>query len=410
MIYIQIAAYRDPELLPTILDCLAKARFPDDLRFGICWQRGEDEGCLDRFKGHRQFRIDEVPWAESRGLGWARARLQKLYEGEDYTLQLDSHHRFEEHWDVRLREMLEQTGSPRPILTSYAGIYHPAGNQKVSSGPYQMVADRFTSGGTILFRPHHIPGWQDLQRPIRARFVSGHFFFTLGRHCEDYRYDPQIYFAGDEISLSIRSYTLGYDLFHPHRLVIWHEYTREGRVKHWTDHQTENKPLVGLAWHERDALSKRRLRKMLREEENDADIAGYDLGTERSHRDYERYAGIDFAGRRLQRETLQGVEPPCTYVDDARWEANFSQRYDLRLRWKVEDLDPCEDCHFVYFGVEDHAGKVLFRYDAPPQSPEAQKKTNERRVEFQAASQPAHLVVWPVSQSRGWLTKRTYAL
>jgi mannose-6-phosphate isomerase-like protein (cupin superfamily) len=32
--------------------------------------------------------------AGSKGLCWARSEIQKLYEGEDYTLELDSHHRF----------------------------------------------------------------------------------------------------------------------------------------------------------------------------------------------------------------------------------------------------------------------------------------------------------------------------
>ena len=39
MIFVQIAAYRDPELLPTIIDCVAKAKHKNDLTFGICWQK-----------------------------------------------------------------------------------------------------------------------------------------------------------------------------------------------------------------------------------------------------------------------------------------------------------------------------------------------------------------------------------
>ena len=37
-IFIQIAAYRDNELLPTIKNMLDKADNPENLRFGICWQ------------------------------------------------------------------------------------------------------------------------------------------------------------------------------------------------------------------------------------------------------------------------------------------------------------------------------------------------------------------------------------
>lgn len=410
MIYVQIAAYKDPELVPTIEDCLAKAKYKDDLTFGICWQREEDDHCLAPYADHPRFRIDRVPWQESTGLCWARARIQGMYEGETYTLQLDSHHRFEQDWDEKLIQYMELTGSAKPILTAYAGMYSPKTNQKLNTEPYKMVPDRFTPGGTILFRPHTIEGWRDLAQPVRARFVSGHFFFTLGAHCHEYKYDPNLYFAGDEISLAIRSFTLGYDLFHPHRTLIWHEYTREGRVKHWTDHTTENKSVVGLAWHERDVISKRRLRKMLREEQNDEDITGYDLGTVRSHRDYELYAGIDFAGRRLHKEAVQGVEPPCTYLDDTQWEASFMSDYEVVLQWDTAQIEKCDDYHFIYFGVEDESGNVLYRHDATPDSPEATLSVAKKQVAIRSAYKPSKLVVWPVSKSRGWLKRVDYAL
>jgi hypothetical protein len=216
----------------------------------------------------------DVKWNESLGLCWARHHIQKMYKGEEYTLQIDSHHRFLQDWDEKLIDMLSLTGSKKPLLTAYAGMYDPKENKLLNQDPYKMVPDRFTPGGTILFYPHSIENWEELDKPIPARFVSGHFFFTIGKHCEEYHYDPNIYFAGDEISLSIRSYTLGYDLFHPHRLVIWHEYTREGRTKHWTDFNNETKEagLVKEAWWNMDNESKRRLRHMLQEEDNDIDL------------------------------------------------------------------------------------------------------------------------------------------
>jgi Glycosyltransferase (GlcNAc) len=132
--------------------------------------------------------------------------------------------------------------------------------------------------------------------------------------------------------LSIRSFTLGYDLFHPHQTIVWHEYRREGRVKHWMDHSIENKPLVGLTWYERDDISRRRMRKLLQEENNDEDISGYGLGTVRTHRDYELYAGIDFAGRRLHKETVRGCEPPCSYVTGKQWEASLTKKLEIAAK------------------------------------------------------------------------------
>ena len=37
-IFIQIASYRDPQLLHTLRDALDKAKYPENLRFAICWQ------------------------------------------------------------------------------------------------------------------------------------------------------------------------------------------------------------------------------------------------------------------------------------------------------------------------------------------------------------------------------------
>jgi hypothetical protein len=410
MIFIQIAAYRDPELLPTIVDCLAKAKYKNDLTFGICWQRHEADRSLDPLRDLSNFRIDDISWQKSEGLCWARSRIQRLYNNEEFTLQLDSHHRFIEHWDEKLLKTLEQTGSEKPILTSYAGIYEPRTGEKKGIEPFKMVADRFTNSGTILFRPHVICGWEDLKEPVRARFVSGHFFFTLGKHCTEYAYDPKLYFAGDEISLSIRSFTLGYDLFHPIETVIWHEYTREGRVKHWDDHVGENREQVGTLWHERDVVSKCRLRKLLREEDNEENIDGYGLGSIRSHHEYELYAGIDFGRRRLHVEARRGDEPPCTFLSTEQWEESLASTRNILLKWECDDLENCDDLNFIYFGVEDEEGTVLYRYDAKPDSAEGKLLTEERNIEFDTTSTPARLVVWPVSHSRGWLRKVVYNL
>lgn len=301
-IFIQIASYRDPELVPTIQDCLDKASYPHRLRFGICWQH-DPHDSWDRldYLNDARFRITDVHWRDSRGLGWARQQTQKLYHGETYTLQLDSHHRFIPHWDEELISMLtnlQSKGYPKPILTTYGAPYTP-GEPIVDPGPYQMVGRRFSPYGTILFFPESFV--QPSIDPIPARFVSGHFFFTIGQHCLEYRYDPSIYFAGDEISLSIRSFTFGYDLFHPPKTIVWHEYTRKGRTKHWDD-QAE--------WHILDQASKKRIRHLLREEVNQLDLGEFGLGSVRSHSDYETYAGINFEKRKLHPTTIQGIPPP----------------------------------------------------------------------------------------------------
>jgi len=391
-IFVQIASYRDPELLPTIRDCIAKCKNPERLTFGICWQRDESES-MEEFADDPRFRIIDVPFNKSLGLCWARCQIQKLWKGEKYTMQLDSHHRFAQDWDAQLIEMMALTGSPKPIITSYAGMYRPKGNIILNIDPYKMVPSNFTLYGTIMFYPNSIQGWEKLEKPIPARFVSGHFFFTLGIHCEEYKYDPNLYFAGDEISLSIRSFTLGYDLFHPHRTVVWHEYTREGRVKHWDDFSGENveKGVVHDSWSNMNDLSLRRLRHMLQEEDNGIDLGEYGLGTVRTHRDFELYAGIDFDRRRLHPKSKEGIDPPINDTSD--WSKIVEKDYRLKL-----NIPMVENFKFIYVGVETKSTKVLFRHDLTEYLPTIE-------VEIKSTEEPYMYVVWPMSKSGEWMDR-----
>jgi len=62
-IFIQIASYRDPELVSTIKDCILKAKYPNLLSFGICWQHAKEDiwDTLDEFIGRPNFTIMDVP-------------------------------------------------------------------------------------------------------------------------------------------------------------------------------------------------------------------------------------------------------------------------------------------------------------------------------------------------------------
>ena len=92
-IFVQLASYRDPQLVPTITDALIKAKNPERLVFGICWQYDETE-TPDMYDDNPQFKVVKYHYSESQGLGWARNQTNSLLTDEKFTLQLDSHHRF----------------------------------------------------------------------------------------------------------------------------------------------------------------------------------------------------------------------------------------------------------------------------------------------------------------------------
>jgi hypothetical protein len=79
-IFIQVASYRDPQLIPTIVSALNNAKNPENLVFGIARQFSENDGFdnLDEYRNDNRFRIIDIPYTESKGACWARNQIQQL--------------------------------------------------------------------------------------------------------------------------------------------------------------------------------------------------------------------------------------------------------------------------------------------------------------------------------------------
>ncbi len=287
-ILVTIAAYRDPELPNTIADAITQAAYPEHLRFAICHQFDDDTvGLLDRWADDPRFSIDAVHHSESRGCGWARNRTFAMFDDERYLLQIDAHTRFAARWDARFIDMLESTGAELPILTTYPSRYTIADDGEVvfdlQAGVQQLYVEQVRPDLTTLQRTR-LPA--DLRRPGPSPTLAAGLIFTRGRFCRDVDYDPEIYFAGEEISLAARAFTSGYDLLYPTETLIWHLYDH-AHPKHWEDHSTHS------ASHA-DAMA--RLRTLF---QGDATTLGkYGLGTMRSLAEFERYAGVDLGASR----------------------------------------------------------------------------------------------------------------
>lgn len=300
--FVSIAAYRDSELVPTVLDALAKARRPERLRFGICWQHGEDDD-ITPLLNHPQITILDVDWRDAQGTCWARAECMKMYDGEDHFLQLDSHHRFANGWDETILHQLRLAPSDKPVITAYLPIYEIDEQPNPNSEPLMFLAFEIGEDSIPRVCPVQIPGWRDKDRPVPARFVSGHFLLAAGSFVEEIPYDPELYFLGEEITLSVRAFTWGWDLFHPIRAVIWHNYGGFYRRKHWDDHQPGTE--VRRVWSARDKLSRMTARAMLLTNP----VGPLRCGPVRTVADFEAYAGISFRDRTVSEAAKTGIEP-----------------------------------------------------------------------------------------------------
>lgn len=399
-IFIQIASYRDSQLIPTVKDCIEKADHPENLHFCIAWQYGPDEN-VDELKAMKNVKILEIPYNETKGTCWARNQIQQHYNGEKYTLQLDSHHRFVEHWDTLLIDMVKQLqakGHKKPLLTGYMPSFDPFNDPQARlMKPQKMDFDRFIPEGAVFFFQAFIDNHEQLTEPVPSRWYSAHFCFTLGEFSIEVQHDPNYLFHGEEISIAARAYTHGYDLFHPHKLIVWHEYTRKYRRKSWEDDPH---------WYERNAASHKRNRKLFEMdgEVKDIDFGKYDFGKVRTLRQYEEYAGICFKLRGIQEHTQKNLPPPNPKVDD--FEKSICSVFRHCIDVQYSRL-PEPDYDFWCVAFKDENGKDLYRQDADKIEIERMRRDPDKYYkiwrQFNTVKVPASWIVWPHSVSKGWL-------
>jgi hypothetical protein len=404
LIFVSIAAYRDAQLVPTIRDCIAKARHPERLRFGICWQHGDEEQPLP-FTGDERIRILDIDWRASRGACWARAEIMKLWQGEAWFMQVDSHCRFAASWDTKLIAAMEKTSSPRPILSTYASGFTPATPEKprerLGGRPQLMAIQTFFPEGLPQLKPLDIFDLPQRTQPMRARFLAAGFLFTIGQFVEDVGYDPELYFFGEEIAITLRAFTHGYDLFHPLEIIVWHDYVRSYATRHWEDHTSAS---VTNTWEILDTPSRNKIKSLLAGER----VESYGLGSLRSLEDYEAFAGISFRERKVQDYTRRALEPPNPPAP-----ANWTEKiytWLVRILIDPKQLPPAsfDRPAFWYVTIHDEEGFEIYRRDFP--GSELQIITGDEPkialvCELQSGIIPFSWTVWPVDQDHGWLQK-----
>jgi hypothetical protein len=406
-IYIQIAAYRDPQLLPTLKDMIEKASKPENLRIGICWQHSKDDAWdnLDEYKNDSRFRIIDVNYLESKGVCWARNSIQQLYDNENYTLQLDSHHRFIQNWDSELIQMvkdLQKKGHKKPLLTGYIPSFDPDNDPAARvQEPWKMNFDRFIPEGAVFFLPASFDSWDSKESPLPSRFYSAHFAFSVGEFAKEVQHDPDYYFHGEEISIAVRAFTHGYDIFHPHKVICWHEYTRRGRKKQWDDDPV---------WGERNEESHRRNRKLfgMDGEIQDIDFGKYGFGNKRTVREYEKYSGLSFKHRAIQKSVNEHKTPPdplTSHLSDEEFDASLMSIFKHCIDIQYGQV-PENDYDFWAVAFRDKEGKDIYRRDADNNEIVSFRSDPDGYCkvwrEFQTKEKPYDWIVWPHSISKGW--------
>lgn len=385
-IFIQMVGYRT-NIVETMRNCISNSANKDNLFFGICLQQ---EDNIPEELNHERIKVHKVNWNESRGPGWALRQAQQFYQGQEYTMLVDSNVKFEKDWDKTLIEALESTNSQKPIITNVPPKNDPnvPKERSISYRPivYQLIQNP-------LIWPIPMKGVDQI---VPNNWISRLFFFTRGSHCTECPYDPEIYFSEIESNITVRSYTSGYDIFAFHKPIVWQDYSPT--KMNWQDDPN---------WILKDISSKKRLQDLLQ-----GNLKEFNLGSVRSLRDFEIYSGIDLLNKRLNKFESSGS--PYKFENETQWENDYQKDYNIVAKWDVNEIEKCDDYDYWYFSIEDKDENTLYRYDIRPDRDQDifSFKTNFRRLVFKSQwdKVPSKLCIWPVSKSKGWLKKSKFEL
>jgi hypothetical protein len=272
----------------------------------VVWQLDakEDAHCLAAITRPDQVRALCFDYREARGCSWARNQGMRLWSGEEYLLQIDSHMRFVPGWDRLMVEQLAACPAEKPLLTCRPQHYDLP-DQPGTDFFTVMTADKFDDGsGQLIFGANVWPMEEAPAVPRRHAFCGGGFIFGAAQRALEVPFDPHIYFLGEEPNLAVRLWTHGWEFFSPNRPLIYHHYGAQGpgRRHSWGEVKRSQR-LHRLTLQRMDHLLK------VKRSNNLAalvDLHRYGLGRARSLEDYEGFAGVCFRTRRIEPRARQG--------------------------------------------------------------------------------------------------------
>lgn len=316
-IFIIIPNHQDSECIPTIKDAFLKASCPYRVFVGVCDVMGTGAllsqlrmslGQNEDFIAHNT----RVHTAHGSGNGPSSAKalaFQHLYRNEMYVMTVDAHTIFAEDWDAKSINQLQRANSERPILTMqplpWPSDIRAAVPLSLTDRPgnFLCVGAIKESSGLPLIGSRSMA--KHPARSVRQMFYSPCFSFTYATAYKDVPFDAaaRFLFYGEEIAMSARLWTSGWDFFVPFTCLVLHRETGSPVPRVDVSKQLMDEKRVQVLLHIRDTKGLPPGITSGVEAPGDA----FGLGTVRTIREYERFTGIDFPNCKVSQKAILGV-------------------------------------------------------------------------------------------------------
>lgn len=224
-IFVSIASFRDSETLPTIRSLLETAQSPKRITIGLVWQYDPETDPPTPVDPHPQIRCLSLHAKDARGPCYARRLAQLLYRDEDYVLQIDSHMRFRQNWDVYL---IEQLPAGKSILTTYPIGYDLPNKIPNEIRPTLLVPWKFDSSGMLRQRGRLLSDISSTG-PIQTQLYAAGFNFARRESIHHCPYLTHEVFFGEEVYRAVQFHQQNYQLWAPPQTVVYHLWSRDHR-------------------------------------------------------------------------------------------------------------------------------------------------------------------------------------
>jgi len=286
-------------------------------------KNGIESFCTDeKYKKYcesGQIRVIYVHETEALGPAVARYFASKLWGGETFFVQTDSHLQFAVHWDDKyIKEAKSAKSYPKVVLSAYPpGFSEGNGNTVAESNGARLCSCETRSDDpNPIIRINTGSNYRGGEEfPAQIPFIAAGFFFARAEFLVDVPFDPYLpwCFMGEEIALSMRAWTAGWDIYAPRKNLIAHQYRpgRMGLPKFWGSVNRLHRisrfgnnelshtvilrimNLAGYPQAEREKVEREGNGLVFK------DMEMYGLGKERSFEDYMKLAGISIGTDKL---------------------------------------------------------------------------------------------------------------